>query len=275
MKNAKTSVQIQPNSNTIPVATATPVFKRKRLFFDIETSPNLVLSWNVGYKQMIDYNNIVKERAIMCICYKWEGEDEVHYLFWDKSQNDRAMLKKFIEVANTADELVGHNGDKFDLPWIRTRCLYHELSMFPKYNTLDTLKVARNKFRFNSNRLDYIAKFLGIGAKIKTEFDLWKRIVLSNDTEAKDLMIEYCQEDVRLLEKVYNRLKNHTENKTHYGVIINDNKSSCSECGSENIKLAKKRITASGYIRNQYQCKDCGKYHTQTGTKVKKDTTNV
>ena len=74
--------------------------KRRRLFFDIETSPNIGLFWSAGFKQRIDYSNIIKERAIICICYKWEDEKDVYHLQWDAKQNDKAMLQKFIEVAN-------------------------------------------------------------------------------------------------------------------------------------------------------------------------------
>ena len=83
---------------------------RKRLFFDIETSPNIGMFWSAGFKQRIDYDNIIKERAIICICYKWEGENEVSFLTWDKRQSDKKMLDNFIKVANEADELIGHNG---------------------------------------------------------------------------------------------------------------------------------------------------------------------
>ena len=176
--------------------------KRRRLFFDIETSPNIGLFWEAGYKKNIDYSNIIQERAIICICYKWEDEKEVYALQWDSKQNDKAMLLKFIEVANLSNEMVGHNGDKFDLAWIRTRCLFHHIPMFPKYLTIDTLKVARQKFRFNSNRLNYIADFLGLGQKIKTEYSLWKDILLHKDKIAMEKMIKYCKKDVVLLEKV-------------------------------------------------------------------------
>ena len=66
--------------------------KRKRLFFDIETSPNIGFFWQAGYKKNIDYSNIIKERAIICICYKWEGEKEVGYLHWDAKQCDKCYL---------------------------------------------------------------------------------------------------------------------------------------------------------------------------------------
>ena len=47
--------------------------KRKRLFFDIETSPNIGFFWSSGYKINIPFENILKERAIICIAYKYQG----------------------------------------------------------------------------------------------------------------------------------------------------------------------------------------------------------
>ena len=240
--------------------------KKKRLFFDIETSPNVGFFWQSGYKLNIPYTNIIKERAIICICYKWADEDKVYSLQWDKNQDDKAMLEKFMVVANEAHELVGHNGDRFDLPWIRTRCLFHGIPCFPSYTTIDTLKHARSKFRFNSNRLDYIAKYLNVGEKSETGgFDLWKDIVLNNDKDAMTTMVDYCKNDVVILEKVYNHIKNYVPHKTHYGALETGEKTCCPECGSEDLRYSKTRYSATGTQRIQMQCNDCHKYHTVAG----------
>ncbi len=241
--------------------------KRKRLFFDIETSPNIGFFWEAGYKKNIDYSNIIKERAIICICYKWEGERGVHELHWDSKQSDKALLQKFIKVANQADELVGHNGDRFDLAWIRTRCLFHRIEVFPRYTIIDTLKIARSRFKFNSNKLNYIADYLGIGQKIKTSFDLWRQIVLNKDKKAMDKMITYCKKDVTLLEKVFKEINNHITSKTHYGALIGMGRGSCPECGSDNLVINQTVATASGFLRVQYRCNDCGKFNSKTDTK--------
>lgn len=234
---------------------------RRRLFFDIETSPNIGLFWSAGYKQRIDYDNIIKERAIICICYKWENEKMIHSLKWDKQQCDKKMLQEFIKVANHATEMIAHNGDKFDLAWIRTRCIHHGIPMFPQYTTIDTLKIARSKFRFNSNRLDYIGKYLGIGQKIHTDFNLWKEIVLNNCTKSMTKMIDYCKQDVSLLEKVYRVMKMHVHNKTHYGVMFNQDRGTCKECGSDDLMANGTRITAAGTRYLRYQCRSCGHYN--------------
>lgn len=136
----------------------------RRLFFDIETSPNTVFTWSVGRKINIDFGNIIQERAVICICWKWEGNASVGSLTWNKG-DDKEMLKQFAKMLNSADEIVTHNGDSFDVKWLRTRCLLHGISLNPKFKSIDTLKVARKYFRFNSNRLNYLGQFLGVGQK--------------------------------------------------------------------------------------------------------------
>ena len=136
--------------------------------------------------------------------------------------------------------------------------------MFPKYLTIDTLKVARQKFRFNSNRLNYIADYLGLGQKIKTEFNLWKDILLHKDKIAMEKMIKYCKKDVSLLEQVFKALSSHIDPKTHYGVLFGGDRGTCPECGSDELVREKKVVTATGLLRIQYRCKTCGKYHSKT-----------
>jgi len=236
---------------------------RKRLFFDIEVSANIGLFWQSGFKLNIGPESIIKERAIMCICYKWEDSKEVHSLEWDSKQCDKKLLEKFVKVANEADELIGHNGDRFDLSWIRTRCLFHRIPMFPKYVTIDTLKISRSKFKFNSNKLDYIAKFLGVGQKIKTDYGMWKDIMLNKCKASMTKMVKYCKMDVIVLEKVFKELSIHIEAKTHYGVTFGSDRGSCPECGSDEITINKRRTSATGVKKVQYICKTCFKTHTK------------
>lgn len=241
----------------------TLITKRRRLFFDLEVSGNLGIFWTAGFKLNIGPENIIKERAIICACWKWEEEQETHSLTWDAKQCDKKLLIQFIKILNEATEIVGHNGDRFDLAWIRTRCLYHHLDMFPTYLTIDTLKIARSKFKFNSNKLDYIAKFLGLGEKIKTDFGMWKEIMLNKDKVAMDKMVKYCKMDVILLEKVYKELGKHIVPKTHYGVIFGEGRGTCPECGSEDIIKRGYQVSVSGSIKTRFSCNTCFKYHSK------------
>ena len=231
---------------------------RKRLIFDIETSPNIVMAFQVGYQIDIPATNILVERAIICICYKFEGEKKVHHLTWDKKQCDKAMLQKFMKIMNEADECVAHNGDNFDIKWLRTRCLYHKISAFPEYVSIDTKKEGKKYFLFNSNALDYISWYIGGQRKKKVDMDLWKAIAVNKSAKAMKEMVEYCKVDVLALEEIFLRFKPYTKAKTSIARIA----SHCPECDSPNTQIAKHRPTASGTKRVQFQCQDCGKYHT-------------
>ena len=235
---------------------------KKRLFFDIETSFNITWSWRTG-QQFVSADQIVKERAIICICWKWEGDSKVHYLTWDRNQSDEKMLRTFVKELNKASEVIAHNGDKFDIKWLRTRCLKHRIEMFPNYQSLDTLKLVRTSFNLNSNKLNYIAEFLGLEGKMETGgIDLWKEIIFNNNQEALDKMVAYCKKDVQVLENVYNEIKNYGKHKTHLGVQAGGEKYGCPECGSYNQHCNKVYSTVAGTPKVHLRCADCSRSHT-------------
>ncbi len=226
--------------------------KFRRLIWDIETSPNVGLFWKAGYDLNIDSENILTERKIICIGYKWAGEKQVYALKWSGEQDDKALLEEFLKVAEEADEMVAHNGDKFDMPWFRTRCIFHGLQA-PQCKTIDTLQWARRKFYFNSNKLNYIAQFLGLGGKLKTEFGLWRR-VLNKDERALNDMIRYCKRDVVLLEQVYDALASQCKPKTHIGVLQGLERWSCPHCASVKVRRNRTTVTAAGTLQHQMRC---------------------
>lgn len=220
----------------------------KVLIYDIETSYNIVSSWRIGNKVSLPHYSVIKERAIICVSYKWMGEEEVYNLSWDKNQDDKFLLEQFIEVMNEADILVAHNGNRFDLKWIKSRALKHGLEMLPTYVQHDTLNLAKKHFYLNSYKLDYISKFLGFEGKIKTEPELWDKVILEKDPEALKEMIEYCDEDVVQLENVYKVLAKWDKPLVHVGAM-NGDKASSPISGSKNLKLVKTLTNSSGTLK--------------------------
>jgi hypothetical protein len=235
----------------------------KRLFLDIEVSPNIVMAWRTGYKIDLNYDGIVKERTIICACYSWQGQERVYSLAWDKHQDDRALLEELLPVMEEADEIVGHYIDGFDLPWIKTRALKHDLDMLPKYKTIDTKAWASKHFYFNSNKLDYISQFLGSGGKIKTDFQLWKD-VMAGSAGALERMVRYCKGDIRELKFVHSKLERAVPHKTHEGLLQGKAKWSCPKCASEQVRVGKYGVTAAGTQRYKVTCEACGAHYTIT-----------
>jgi len=232
----------------------------KRLFFDIETGYHLVRMWRVGKVSWVNPEQIKTHKEIICISYKWQYDDEVHTLDW--RDGERQMLKKFISIMGEADELVGHNGDRFDIKELRTRCINYGVLMFPNYRTLDTLKKSRQYFNFASNKLEYIGKYLNVGKKLDHEgFDLWIKVVEQNDDDALERMIKYCEQDVILLSDVYHVLNPFITHNNNFAVLTGGKKWDCPECGSQDVQMHHTYTTAMGVIRREMKCNDCKKQY--------------
>ena len=260
-KELSTEVSDTLEANVVPL---------KALFFDIETSYNIGKFWRTGYNLSIHPTDIIKERAIICVSYKWNDSEEVHSIEWDENQCDKVILEQFIPVMNQADVIVAHNGDRFDMKWIRTRALKHGLEMHSKYNTIDTLKTARRLFNFNSNKLDYISEYLGFGNKLKTDLGLWDDIILRRCPEAMNRMLDYCDKDVVLLEQVYKKLVRYELPKAHVGVLNGLEKHTSPYSGSSNIIKLKRITTAAGAAKYLMKDLDDGRQFIMSATQYKK-----
>lgn len=186
----------------------------KTLLFDIENSPNL--GWY--YDASKEYNILDTEQYsfIHSVAYQWEGEKKIHVialpdfpLYTRNKKSDASLIAELHRLFNQADVLIGHNGDNFDIKKVNSRLIKHGFQPPEPYKTADTLKLARRIQNSGSNRLDSLAKYYGLGAKLKnTGKDLWLPIARGEAT-AKDWrdMKAYNAHDVYLLEKLWKLLK--------------------------------------------------------------------
>jgi hypothetical protein len=227
-----------------------------KLYLDIETSPDIVLAWRTGYKLNISHESIIKEREIICIAWKWEGEDTVYGQNWeyDSKSRDKNLLKDFSKVYSQASEIVAQNGKAFDLKWIRTRIIINDLPPLPHVKVYDTLTSNRQHFNFNSNQLDYVDRVLGGKGKMETRYQMWKD-VMNGDKKQLNYMLTYCMDDVERLEYVEKKTRKHIPQKTNSKkMLAKGNK--CPDCNS---KLHKHGFYYTGLASyRRYRCHDCG-----------------
>lgn len=265
---ASTPQNFQMASQAI-LATLQPL-KPKRLFYDIETSYNIVKSWRIGFNINLNMEDIIQERAIITIAYKWEGEEDVTVLSWNKGC-DKKIIEDFVKVMAEADELVGHNVDRYDTKFIMARALKHNIPVLPKYQSTDTLKLAKKHFMLNSNKLDYIAQYLGIGHKTKHRgLSMWDDIILRNDPKALEEMIEYNVQDVFLTEQVYHKLMEYSLPKVNHASKQTGNKHTCPQCGSDHAELHKTYISSTGTKTRLMNCLNCSTNFTINNTNYTK-----
>ena len=233
----------------------------KILFLDIETTPMTAHTWGL-WDQNISINQILEHTEVMCFGAKWYGKDKV--VFKSLHHNGKEdMLKEIHKLIDEADAVVGWNSAAFDIKHLNREFL--EAGMFPPSpaKDIDLMRAVKSKFKFPSNKLDYVAQKLGVGAKVKhSGFDLWIQCMANNKKAWKE-MKEYQIQDVELLVDLYEKLRPWIT--THPNAALHDDvDSGCRTCTSLNLERRGFAISSTGKYQ-RYQCKDCGSW--MKGTK--------
>lgn len=225
------------------------------LFLDIETAPNQAFVWR-AWKENISTEQFIAHSEIMCIAYKWKGDNHV-YVKSAFGNTEIGLLREIRDVLNKADIVVTHNGVKFDLPVIRTRLLHYGMKPFSPVRQFDTCLEAKKTFRFAHNSLEFIAKYLGVKEKNKHSnfpgFSLWKECVNGNPKAWYEMEI-YNIDDVVTLEEVYNKLL--PWSTTHPNEKMQEY--ACPKCGGSVQKRGVYRSKVGIYQR--YRCNECGSW---------------
>jgi len=128
-----------------------------------------------------------------------------------KHKFDRDLMAEFCEEVKKYDRVVTHYGIKFDLPFLRTRCLKHGLDfpLLKSVNISDTWLMSKFKLKMHSNRLEAIAEFFDIPAKgHKMNPHVWNR-ALSGCKDSLDHIWTHNKEDVVTTDLVYEKLRDY------------------------------------------------------------------
>lgn len=228
----------------------------KILFLDIETFPNVAFVWGKYQQDVIRYQ---QESCIATYAAKWLGQPVFAKALPDYkgyapgSYDDKALVADLWTLFDTADVIVAHNGDQFDIRVCKARFIFHDLKPPSPFKTVDTKKVAKQVGRFNSNRLDDLGSQLLGDKKIKTDFDLWKGCIDGVKKEW-DRMVKYNKKDVVLLERLYLRLRPWVNTHPNLGLYGN---AICPKCGSKSVQARGTYVTSTRRYQ-RYCCKDCG-----------------
>lgn len=158
---------------------------------------------NATFGSMISW--CIKEDGGKVLCDYLRKED---YAVPNKLQIDKRITESLVEALSQFDVITTYYGEGFDLPFIRSRAIYHGIQ-FPQYGSIisiDLWKIVRAKLRLHSNRLDVVGEFLGVNSKTKLDPATWVKAVFG-DTKAVAEIVEHNKQDVITLEKVYNKIK--------------------------------------------------------------------
>jgi len=227
------------------------------LIVDIETAPMLAYLWNFWQKG-VPHGAQESETYMLSWAAKWVGNDEVFAEYTTKGTTDIRLLEGLWLLLDEADFVVAHNGDKFDIKRINTQFLLAGMRPPSPYKQIDTLKMVKRCFAFDSNRLDYIVGLLYGEGKEKVDFEMWRKC-MQGDERAFAELISYNKKDVVLLERLYLDIrawdKSHPSAATHGSV---SHLPVCTTCGSEDVYETDHTISTGVSKFRVWECGECG-----------------
>lgn len=246
--------------------------KPRVLFFDIETFPNKGYSWGIYEQNIIE---VFQHWYTLSFAWKWLGEKQTYVKalpdykreYKTNPISDEKLMQDLWKLFDEADVIIGHNGRSFDIKKTNARFAKYGMKPPSPYQIVDTKEVAKRYFKFDSNKLDSLADYFGIGRKLNTGgFALWLGCE-KGDTASWNKMKRYNKYDVVLLEKVYLHMLPFMTNHPNMGLIVG-NRKACPNCGSLKVHRRGTRVSrTSVFIR--YQCQECGGWSCSPNDKEK------
>jgi len=166
--------------------------------FDIETT-GLLANWGIMVSWcMLDHDTGKIEYDITT-----RGEM--------RDRTDERIIKSACKELRKYDRIIGWYSSRFDIPFVRTKALYHKID-FPAYRDLyhtDLLYASRQKLKLSSNRLEAVCQYFEIPAKHHKMTPRLNNELQAGKQEAIDDVLEHCKEDVWSTNEVYKMLLDH------------------------------------------------------------------
>lgn len=132
--------------------------------------------------------------------------------------NDMKLVRALVNELCRYDLLVGHNIERFDWNFIRTRAMIHGIPIPTRPCAYDTLKAFKrcgyltvpNMIGRPTARLDHVVDMFGIEQEKTALYprEHWKTVwgKKSERKEAMDKLVEHCVRDVSMNEEVFKRM---------------------------------------------------------------------
>lgn len=236
--------------------------KPKILIFDIETSPILGYVWGL-WDQNVGLNQIKADWHVLSWSAKWLDSSEVMYMDQRNAksiENDKVILQGIWKLLDEADIVVTQNGKKFDVKKLNARFVLQGFQPPSSFKHIDTLEIAKRKFAFTSNKLEYMSdklctKYKKLIHRTYSGFELWKAC-LSGDLKAWKEMEKYNKYDVLALEELY-KILIPWDNRINLNVYHDKAVNRCSSCGHNTFQKRGFFFSNAGKYQ-RYRCKKCG-----------------
>ena len=200
------------------------------------------------------------------ICAAWKWYDQADTVFaaeWEVGGYD-GFMRAVWDVFDRADLIIGHNADRFDARHLMGGWAEMGLPAPSPYKGVDTLKIARGTFAYESNTLDALNKRLGIDAKTDQYDSRVAKAAVAGDKEAQDRIRFYNMGDIAASEALFDRLRPYAKGIPHLG-MWSDDEMACPSCGST-MTATGKTVHANVQRYEHLTCPNCGSHARGTAT---------
>ena len=251
-----------------------PTVTARVVTLDIERIPGRHSTWHRGQTitgPFWDLNEIkawtgkrihaddVKEwPRTICAAWKWYDQADVEFAAeWEVGGYD-GFMRAVWDVFNDADLIIGHNADRFDARHLMGGWAEMGLPAPSPYKVIDTLKIARASFAYESNTLDALNKRLGIDAKTDKYDARIARAAVNGDKEAQGVLRSYNMGDITASEALFDRLRPFAKGIPHLG-MWSDDELACPSCGTT-MTATGKTVHANIQRYEHLHCPNCGSH---------------
>ena len=232
----------------------------KILLIDIETAPILSYVWGL-FDQTVGLSQIKSDWHILSWSEKWLGDSPSKIIYKDQRnaknvEDDSEMLKGIWNLLDEADVVVGQNVKKFDIKKLNARFVLNGFKPPSSFKIIDTYQIAKAKFGFTSNKLEYMTELLCKKYKKSKNsgFSLWTGC-LAGDLKSWREMEYYNKMDVLSLEELYIKIR--PWDSSFNPNLYTDNIELTCNCGS--TKYAKNGFAYTSVGKFQrHSCSSCG-----------------
>ena len=235
------------------------------LVVDIETSPILSHVWQL-WDNNVALNQIDRDWFILSWAAKWLGDPEDKVMYMDQRnakniEDDSGILGPLWKLIDEADFLLGQNLRKFDQKKINARFIQNGFAPPSSFRVIDTMEIAKSRFGFTSNKLEYMSdKLCTKYKKLKHDefagFTMWSECLKGNK-KAFESMELYNKYDILSTEELYIKLRPWDKKGPNLNLFNDESEENVCSCGS--VEFRKNGFVYSNTGKFQrYTCKKCG-----------------
>jgi uncharacterized protein YprB with RNaseH-like and TPR domain len=163
-------------------------------YFDIEST-----GLNADYDYMLSWVIRTEDRDF----YDCINKEDL-----DSGIFDKRICESFVTTLEHLDVLVGYYSSRFDIPFIRTRCLINKVDFpaFGEKKQIDLYYSVKFKMKLSRNSLEAATRCLGIPGKNHVKGQEWMKARLG-DRESLKYVLKHNFKDVEITEKLFYKLQ--------------------------------------------------------------------